>query len=763
SCRKSKCKCTRILDPATQEPVGPCENCLTVGTECTFNGTSRKRGPPKGYIEAIESRLHRMEVLLGGLLGSDDPRAQTLLGELIGDTEAREILARDLKAAASVPDPKDAKRSWKREYIEQQERQQQQQRQQPSTWLSDEDLVVADSTQQQYRTPGADSSDGASPSVPITGSAATDILSPRQRRRLDLPGGTSPSVSPPDERKQMAYAFRLPPIGAPAPRSGSSSAAGAASGQPVLAPDRVAATNEPLTELADVVGQLSLNENAEVRYHGRSSGLYLISKSRRYRDFFWHFPSGTYWPQLEGLQRKTEREILGLAEGEDPLPDLETQSHLLMAYWTYVHPHFPVCYKVAFLRQYRHSLAHPDSTEPSTPAGTGKVPTVLLLSMFALAARYCDIDKTKNEGGKLWPAGQEYLDKARALLNYDYGSSKLVTVQALLLISYREVGVGAMSSAWMTAGMAIRMAQDLGLFRDVEKWFVPIQRFSHEEKQTRKRVWWACVILDRYTASYIGRPGTIHERDYDCGFPSEDEPDEHEQWRPVRVDGTEFTGPPKAGAESLPAENAQFLKSYPPIRAHTLSCFNAAAALAVIINRIISNIYAIRIRVLGQSSETLLSLLDQSLASWFLALPPHLQYNPAGKSVPPPHILSLHLQFYNSLILLHRPFIPGQNSPAGQGTFPSHSICTTAANAIANIVTIWRKTWTLRQCPPFLTYPIFSAGIICVYNASFDESLAHPAKVHLLQCMEALKEMELIWGSATRQRELLHGLVDLRD
>ena len=419
-----------------------------------------------------------------------------------------------MKAAASVPDPKDAKRSWKREYIEQQERQQ---RQQPSvspaastnertlvpmnqnqnqnqgqpppmlnafptepgqpafvagpgtlgkTWLSDEDLVVAaDSTLQQYRTPGGgDSSDGASPlvgSVPLTGSAATDVLSPRQRRRLDLPGGASPSVSPPDERKQMAYAFRLPPIGAPAPRSGSSSAAGAASGQPVLAPDRVghtgtssytlstgevvsaatqdptngmdgaevgeAATNEPLTELADVVGQLSLNENAEVRYHGRSSGLYLISKSRRYRDFFWHFPSGTYWPQLDGLQRKTEREILGLAEGEDPLPDLETQSHLLMAYWTYVHPHFPVCYKVAFLRQYRHSLAHPDSTEPSTPAGTGKVPTVLLLSMFALAARYCDIDKTKSEGGKLWPAGQEYLDKVGRTGSFSTNLQKLTS------------------------------------------------------------------------------------------------------------------------------------------------------------------------------------------------------------------------------------------------------------------------------------------------------------------------------------------------
>lgn len=37
------------------------------------------------YIEAIETRLHRMEALLGGLLQNDDPRAAQLLGELIGE------------------------------------------------------------------------------------------------------------------------------------------------------------------------------------------------------------------------------------------------------------------------------------------------------------------------------------------------------------------------------------------------------------------------------------------------------------------------------------------------------------------------------------------------------------------------------------------------------------------------------------------------------------------------------------------------------
>lgn len=150
------------------------------------------------------------------------------------------------------------------------------------------------------------------------------------------------------------------------------------------------------------------------------------------------------------------------------------------------------------MRQYRHSLAHSNPSNapsPSNSFGHGPVPIVLLLSMFALSARYCDLYPTSGSDGKFWDAGQEFLDKARKILNHEYGSSKLALVQTLLLIAYREIGVGAMSSSWMAGGMAIRMAQDLGLFRDVEKWFLPVQRFTHEEKQTRKRVWWGCIII----------------------------------------------------------------------------------------------------------------------------------------------------------------------------------------------------------------------------------------------------------------------------
>lgn len=48
---------------------------------CRTPAAPYSRGPPKGYIEAIENRMHRMEALLGGLLNNDDPRAQALLEE----------------------------------------------------------------------------------------------------------------------------------------------------------------------------------------------------------------------------------------------------------------------------------------------------------------------------------------------------------------------------------------------------------------------------------------------------------------------------------------------------------------------------------------------------------------------------------------------------------------------------------------------------------------------------------------------------------
>jgi hypothetical protein len=57
-------------------------------------GPSYKRGPPKGYIHAIEQRWHHVEAVLGAILSCQDARAQSLVADIRKDDLAREILNR---------------------------------------------------------------------------------------------------------------------------------------------------------------------------------------------------------------------------------------------------------------------------------------------------------------------------------------------------------------------------------------------------------------------------------------------------------------------------------------------------------------------------------------------------------------------------------------------------------------------------------------------------------------------------------------------
>jgi hypothetical protein len=56
---------------------------LALGARVTLYvlGPSFKRGPPKGYIRAIESRWHQVESLLGAILQCPDPRVQSIVSD----------------------------------------------------------------------------------------------------------------------------------------------------------------------------------------------------------------------------------------------------------------------------------------------------------------------------------------------------------------------------------------------------------------------------------------------------------------------------------------------------------------------------------------------------------------------------------------------------------------------------------------------------------------------------------------------------------
>ncbi|KAL7282688.1 hypothetical protein ACG7TL_004162 [Trametes sanguinea] len=79
---------------STVEPPSPADNKARRRSTraCTFTDPSHKRGPPKGYILALERRLHQVEALLGTIIGSDDPRARSLIQDLSRDRLANHII-----------------------------------------------------------------------------------------------------------------------------------------------------------------------------------------------------------------------------------------------------------------------------------------------------------------------------------------------------------------------------------------------------------------------------------------------------------------------------------------------------------------------------------------------------------------------------------------------------------------------------------------------------------------------------------------------
>ncbi|KAG8687561.1 hypothetical protein FRC11_006988 [Ceratobasidium sp. 423] len=419
NCRKAKCKCEKSPDnPA-------CRNCVLLGQECTFLGPSRKRGPPKGYIDAIEARLHQLEALLGTLIASPDPRAQSLIADMITDPLARHIIARvdESPFGSRGKDSNDARDPKARTHIN----------------IARTAILNG---QVGFDVPPRDWQDELG--ARIIGSSHT-----QPSRHAPTP----PARSPPDAQRR-----RL---------SSSGSVSPAQPRHTHLPPDESDGEPDPLT---DALGQLSLNEHHQLRYHGKASGLHILAQAPAYRR-----------------------------------------------------------------------------------------------------------------------------DRA----------------------------------------------QDLGLHRSIDKWQAAgAKTFSAAEKQTRRCIWFGCVVMDKYVSTYIGRPLAVFERDYDTRWPDQDAEEEDQDWVDIAKEDNKG--------------------SYAPVPGRVLECFAAGSRLSAVLSRIVEALYSIRPAPGGSKSAERIQL-EEELEKWLLNLPAYLRYDitrgvleGSGK-VPPPHVLTLHMMYWCSVLLLHRP------------------------------------------------------------------------------------------------------------
>jgi hypothetical protein len=168
--------------------------------------------------------------------------------------------------------------------------------------------------------------------------------------------------------------------------------------------------------------------------------------------------------------------------------------------------------------------------------------------------------------------------------------------------------------------------------------------------------------------------------------------------------------------------------------------------------------------------DNVISKLDHALNKWMAKLPTSVQYRPpntrmAEKSPAPNlEICQIHMLFYTSLILLHRPFIPGPTQTGTPSVFPSASICTFAANKILDIVECLMAEGRLKNVNNYALYFMFTAGIIFINDAlSSDAMFAFEAKISINKIIRAMDEVEKTWMTSARHCNILGELAGLRD
>jgi hypothetical protein len=346
----------------------------------------------------------------------------------------------------------------------------------------------------------------------------------------------------------------------------------------------------------------------------------------------------------------------------------------------------------------------------------------------------------------MWEAGCGYLTTAREILNKIVHQSRPTTCQALLILGHREFGIGSMEQGWLYIGLALRMAQDLGLNRNADKWqYRGVDLFSSQEKQMRKQIWFACVMADEYSAVYMGRPVTIGENDFDTLLPDNTEQEDGEPWEPASCDPIQIK---------------------PSSPGRVLSTFRAAASLSVIVGAIVTHVYPVKYS--GRYSRfKKLAGLESRLDQWYIGLPDGLRCDTTNMwMVPPPHILFLHIKYWGAVLLLHRAFLPDgkgtERGPHNQSTelrtasMKAFDLCQTAASHVSALATIYHENFNLSRSSPFLSSYLLNAGVTHVVTLTL-LPLNQQASTGLRQCLTALKQMELTWPSGGRAWALLEG------
>ncbi|KAJ4292879.1 hypothetical protein N0V88_005539 [Collariella sp. IMI 366227] len=347
------------------------------------------------------------------------------------------------------------------------------------------------------------------------------------------------------------------------------------------------------------------------------------------------------------------------------------------------------------------------------------------------------------------------------------------SVQALLMLADLECGVGRDATGWMYAGMANRLAFDIGLH------ITPDQaNFSELEqqtrRQTRRQAITACVMFDRKWALLLGRPTQVKIHDI----------------------GADVL--PQVPADPLPETIIGTIPSNASINRQIFELLELAGRVADFQNSIFGAAHIFATKAVEDRAYLYFVGLERLFHGWYRRLPENLTWKPANIKTAPLGFFMLHQQFHVCMILLHRPWakygpMPGDGTTAarypspqspgqedGAGGFPSwmsplsphdsrtsmsRSMCTQHAIRVARIFWHNRQRFDGRRIGITAIQHAGTAALaLLAALAHKSAELDQQSTLRYLQVLStAIYDMSHLYQPAARMYQLLKAmLVDIR-
>ncbi|KAE9365179.1 hypothetical protein N431DRAFT_446867 [Stipitochalara longipes BDJ] len=215
------------------------------------------------------------------------------------------------------------------------------------------------------------------------------------------------------------------------------------------------------------------------------------------------------------------------AKGCFSLPAPEICTALVEAYFNFVHPLFPIIDAQEFLGRYAKN-------------GVQQINLLLLWSMFSVSASYISEPLLKEVGYKTRKGFKEDLIKqAKLLFDLSCENDKIILIQSSLLLSFWFQDAEDMKQSWYWTGIAISIAQTIGLHRNPDvKGKRKNAAISERQRRLWRNIWWSCYLRDAWLAFGMGRPMRINAADCNCPMPTFE--DSEASFKDVVVNGMEL-------------------------------------------------------------------------------------------------------------------------------------------------------------------------------------------------------------------------------